>query len=73
MEVARYLFQSPYSNQFQIGRPDPSVKKEDDSSQTKLSPAISKTPEQWLKNEASNPQSSITPTIESTQLLDTYA
>lgn len=25
MEVKQYLFQSPYSNQVQIGRPDPSV------------------------------------------------
>lgn len=72
MEISRYIFQSPYPNQIQIGRPDPTVKKEDDNSQTKLSAATSKTPEQWLKSEASNPQSSITPTVESTQLLDTY-
>jgi hypothetical protein len=26
MNVSSYIFQSPYPNQFQIGRPDPSVK-----------------------------------------------
>ena len=28
MNVSSYIFQSPYPNQFQIGRPDPAVKQE---------------------------------------------
>jgi hypothetical protein len=29
MQVSQYLFQSPSSNQVQIGRPDPSAQKEE--------------------------------------------
>ena len=31
MQVNSYIFQSPYSSQVQVGRPDPSVKREDDT------------------------------------------
>lgn len=34
MEVARYTFQSPYSSPVQVGRPDPSVKKEQPEQKT---------------------------------------
>ena len=32
MTVDRYIFQSPYSNQIQVGRPDPSATSEDETS-----------------------------------------
>ena len=70
MNVERYIFQSPYSSSVQIGRPDPSSKKED------LGIESSKIPNQTLqdaKTFAASQVNEVTPTVESSQLLDVYA
>jgi len=74
MNVARYLFQSPSPNQVQIGTPDPSSKEEETSKSTSPigSAVTSKSPEQWLQNDAINVQK-VEPTVNSNQLLDIYA
>ena len=73
MNITRYLFQSPYSSQVQIGTPDPSSKEGESSksASSTQSPVSSKTPEQWLENHALNVQK-VEPTINSNKLLDTY-
>jgi len=43
MTVDRYIFQSPYSSAVQVGRPDPSVKKESDASSAELPKALNET------------------------------
>ena len=71
MDVTRYTFQSPYPNQIQIGRPDPSVKQ--DESKSGDNPAVGKAQNFSLKtNEAVQPKE-VKPTVKSEQLLDTYA
>ena len=74
MNVTRYLFQSPSSNQVQIGKPDLSSKEEDSSKSTSSfgSAVTAKSPEQWLQNDATSVQK-VKPTVNSNQLLDTYA
>ncbi|WP_455757187.1 hypothetical protein [Sulfurimonas sp.] len=74
MTVTRYLFQSPYSSQVQIGTPDPSSKEEETSKSKSSfgSAATAKTPEQWLQNDAITVQK-VEPTVETNKLLDTYA
>jgi len=73
MTVNRYLFQSPYSNQVQVGRPDPTVKQEEtqSSSPSQMTATQAKTPEQWLQNDALEVQT-VEPTITSDALLDIY-
>ena len=69
MDVTRYTFQSPYPNQIQIGRPDTSVKQNENSD----NPAVGKTNDYSLQtNEAIQP-TEVTPDVKSEQLLDTYA
>lgn len=76
MNVGSYIFQSPYSSQVQVGRPDPSVKREDSSSASALSgqsaPVVNETLSSAQSFEATQ-ISEVTPTVESNQLLDVYA
>jgi len=44
MTVQAYLFQSPYSQPFQVGRPDPSTIEKQDS------PAVAEAPKEPVKN-----------------------
>lgn len=73
MDITRYTFQSPYPNQIQIGRPDPSVKKEDDSSSSGASytPVKAKTAGEILQSNTVQFQK-VQPTVDS-NLIDTYA
>ncbi|MCW8895575.1 hypothetical protein [Sulfurimonas sp.] len=74
MQVTRYLFQSPYSNQIQIGRPDT-------SSSTKQSgiendSGLQKAANQSLQNAEAFKATQIQevkPAVSSNSLLDTYA
>jgi len=73
METSRYLFQSPYANQVQIGRVDPNVKKESSSSQ-ESAPTQNETLQKAQNFQVTQTQE-VTPTVESsesTHLLDTY-
>ena len=73
MTVERYLFQSPSSHQVQIGRPDPSVKKEDTNSKTSTEQA--NIPDQTVQKAQSfqaSQVSEVTPTVQSDRLLDIY-
>ena len=74
MNISRYLFQSPYSSQVQIGRPDPSVKKEDSTQSTgaELSKNTNLTQQKAEQFKATQ-VSEVKPTVDSKQLLDTYA
>ena len=71
MQVARYTFQSPYPNQVQIGRPDPSVKSED-SFGTKLDTTGTNKTFQDAKAFQASQSKEVTPKVESKQLLDVY-
>lgn len=68
MDVTRYTFQSPYPNQIQIGRPDTSVKKDENSD----NPAVGKTEDYSLKTTEAVQPKEVTPSVKSEQLLDTY-
>ncbi len=74
MNVSSYIFQSPYSNQVQIGRPDPNAPKEDNSIQTasKAPAATNKTVQEAQAFQTSQ-VNDVKPTVESAQLLDVYA
>lgn len=74
MNVGSYIFQSPYSSSVQVGRPDPSVKKEDSSAQSGNSSfsAINPTVQEAQTLQATQTQE-VKPTVESAQLLDIYA
>jgi len=69
MEVARYTFQSPYSSPIQVGRPDPSVKKEESSTNESLPDET----QQKAKQFAATQVSDVKPVVDTQQLLDTYA
>ena len=74
MTIDRYLFQSPYSSQVQIGRPDPSVKQEEASN--KAAAEFSGSTNQTLQNAQNFKATQIgeaKPTVETYKLLDTYA
>lgn len=74
MNVSSYIFQSPYSSQVQVGRPDPSVQKESTSTQSSDS---SFAPVNTTAQEAQTFQVAqvveAKPAVESAQLLDIYA
>ncbi len=73
MNVSSYIFQSPYSGQVQVGRPDTSVQKEssssesDDTSLTRVSTTAQEAPTDSTQVEE------VQATTESTPLLDIYA
>lgn len=73
MNVSRYIFQSPYSSQVQVGRPDPSVKQESSSSTVSSgsAPVVNETLSSAQSFEATQ-VSEVTPTV-SDNLLDVYA
>lgn len=74
MNVTQYTFQSPYPSQVQVGRPDPSSTQESNSSDngselikstnTSLSDA---------KNFQTTQKQEVKPTVNSGNVLDTYA
>ncbi|DAB28071.1 MAG: hypothetical protein A2513_10715 [Sulfurimonas sp. RIFOXYD12_FULL_33_39] len=74
MEVTRYLFQSPYSSQIQIGRPDTSSVGSDKNSQDDS--ALLKSTNKSLSSaetfKATQTQE-VKPTVASTSLLDVIA
>ena len=74
MNVGSYIFQSPYSSQVQVGRPDPSAKSEDSSTtaSSQSAPVVNETLSSAQSFEASQ-ASEVTTTVESNQLLDVYA
>jgi len=73
MTVDRYLFQSPYSSSVQVGRPDPSVKKEDNTqSGTSELPVSTNQTLQDAKSFESSQISEVKPAVDSTHLLDIY-
>ena len=77
MTVDRYIFQSPYSNQLQIGRPDPSATSKEETSS--VSTDILKGPDHvqqeapTFKSPTVEKTEEVQPTNNSNQLLDLYA
>lgn len=69
MDITRYTFQSPYPNQVQIGRPDTTVKKDSSGD----NPAVGKTQDYSLQTTEAIQKKDVKPTVNSNQLLDTYA
>jgi len=75
MQVTSYTFQSPYPNQVQVGRPDPSSKS-DDSSGTSASGFDTTSTNQSVQDAKTfelSQTKEVTPEVESKQLLDVYA
>ena len=80
MNVSSYLFQSPYSSQVQVGRPDPSVKQEQSTQGNAADlPTGTNQTLQEAKSFQAAQVSEVEATVEvevevdSTQLLDVYA
>jgi len=75
MNVGSYIFQSPYSSQVQVGRPDPSVKKEDSPSSSSAQQSASVVNETLSKAKSfeSTQVSEVKPVVKSENLLDVYA
>ena len=75
MNVGSYIFQSPYSSQVQVGRPDPSVKKEDSSSSSSAQQGTTVVNETLSKAKSfeSTQVSEVKPVVKSENLLDVYA
>lgn len=76
MNVQTYLFQSPSTSPVQVGRPDPSFKSDDSSSQTssQVKAQVKQAqPVHETQAVSVNTVAGITPNVESTQLLDVYA
>jgi len=72
MQVARYTFQSPYPNQVQIGRPDPSASMKDNSDKGLDSSITNKTMRD-AKNFEISQTKEVKPEVVTNQLLDVYA
>ena len=73
MTVERYLFQSPYSSQVQIGRPDPSVSKQSNND-AELLQNTNQTAQKAQQFQASQTQDVKPSVLQSeNQLLDVYA
>jgi|LGVF01.2.fsa_nt_gb hypothetical protein len=78
MTVDRYIFQSPYSNQFQVGKPDPSATSKEDNSN--ISTEIVKGPDQVAKQapvfqtpQVEETQETQPETTDTNKLLNLYA
>ena len=70
MEIKQYIFQSPYSSQVQIGRPDPMQKNMQEST------SLIQNSNETLKKAdtfAQTQKQEITPNVSTDRLLDTYA
>ena len=62
MEVERYLFQSPSPHQVQIGRPDPTVQKDESSTGSNLTKSETQTKaESFAQSQKQEVKPSITP------------
>jgi hypothetical protein len=73
MNVTQYTFQSPYPNQVQVGRPDPSSKQEDSSSEgTSELIKSTNTSLSDAKNFQTTQKEEVKPTVNSGNVLDTY-
>ena len=74
MNITRYIFQSPYPSQVQIGRPDPSAKQDVSGSQPDMQ-ILKNTNDTANKAEtfSSTEKKDVKPTVNTTNLLDTYA
>ncbi|MCF6309327.1 MAG: hypothetical protein L3J19_02465 [Sulfurimonas sp.] len=74
MQVTRYLFQSPYSSQVQVGRPDVSSSGEQKSAQSDsgLQKAVNQPLEEAQSFKETQVQE-VEPTVKSDILLDIYA
>lgn len=76
MNVGSYIFQSPYSSQVQVGRPDPNAKSENVSSESGNSFTAVNSTAQEAQTLKTTQVSEVKPTVDSTeptQLLDVYA
>ena len=73
MDVTRYIFQSPYSNKFQVGRPDTTVKPQESSSEdvSKLA-QVANTSLQSAQNFQQTQIKEVTPTVNTEHALDVY-
>ena len=77
MTVDRYIFQSPYSSQFQVGRPVPSASSKEETSS--VSTEIVKGPDQvqqqapTFQNTQVEKAAEVEPTNNNNQLLNLYA
>lgn len=74
MNITRYIFQSPYPSQVQIGRPDPSAKQDVSASQqgTQILENTNDTASK-AQTYLSSEKKEVKPTVNSANLLDTYA
>ena len=72
MQVQRYIFQSPYSSQVQIGRPDSSVKKETQEQNSDVPKSTNQTLQKAEMFQTTQ-KKEVTPTLESSKFLDLYA
>ena len=78
MTVNRYLFQSPSASQVQVGRLDPSVKKDDTSTSANTSQQMNTSVKQAqpvhpTKIDSESTVQDVQPTTTTTPLLDVYA
>ncbi len=65
MNVNSYIFQSPYSSQIQVGRPNPSATSKESDQVQKQAPTSQSTPVEKIET--------VQPTNDSKQLLNIYA
>lgn len=74
MEIKQYLFQSPYSSQVQIGRPDPSVE-QNQRTQEQTQSLVSNTNQTAKEAQQFNSTQTkeVTPSVASKDSLDLYA
>ena len=74
MNVEQYLFQSPSPQRVQVGRPDTSVQKEENNSQTSEKPAQEKVeiPREVQNIQTENPQNIAVKGLDTNQILDLY-
>jgi hypothetical protein len=72
MTVQSYIFQSPYSSQVQIGRPDPSAKQDSQGSDTQTLENTNQTLQEAKSFQATQTQD-VSPSVTTNQHLDLYA
>ncbi len=77
MQITRYLFQSPYHSQVQVGRPDTSsVKQGSTQSDSGLQEAANQSLEKaqsFQETQVQEVEPTVEPTADSSALLDIYA
>lgn len=72
MNIASYIFQSPSPNPVQVGRLDSSSVSEESGSNAESAPVVNETQIEAKSVQAAQVQE-VSPSVESTQLLDVYA